>query len=889
MKSILVAASPVFFFLVIASKSVMSDVDVAPNSPLTDNTLAQSEAPSTLPLFDENSITRDYINSFNGIEWEHKLGDWVDRNGTPQGAVPWATADVNPGTQGPIRLDVTVLASAQRGKKDQLMVLSATQPVDVWSGQGNQSPKLKVTLMDDSSLELSPELDCYVALSDYRNNNSDTLKFDPSLFKAFIQFKIPNKEFKTAVLELWPKKIWGTGRIQVFNLAPQDTMFQSSDGIAQGYSSYSELEGHPDVIFIDSFDEPKLKPEWTVQAQGSSQRINDGYFSGEIDNSHHSIVNIRYYFAKNQGEEPTENYFRYSVRFHKDFVHATQGGKLPGQAGTYNRCGWGKRKPSATCPGWAARMDWRPPIKVGPYKDMIPVGTFLSHLGQETIYEDELMWQAFCRLGEWCELEQYVKLNSPDKADGILRGYHGGKLVLERQNIRFRDRESVKIEDAWTLIYHGGMGFPTKPIHADLDNVVIARKYIGSLGSARDSRGNDGPALSVNQNAATAEYPRNPESLTDLSSSVDIQQGKRSKPTLKNKPSVGQPNPRLANLADNTAIDLGKFSCTVPKGDTYPCTRVTDYSGMVYDQNHHQILMFGGGHSTTFTDSVFIFDFDSLTWKEDYPPTPCTTDYMIPANYDPMISAWKQGSAGPYPRPISTHSYDLLAVTTAPPELVLLKGSNGESRSCPPDPPKAYYFSHHGKIAHYQLQSRTWEFSNNATGAEAGRFASAEYDPVSGTIILLGRRGLFAYDPAKRNITRIKNQVPDLGFANELVYYPPNDRMYYFDRVKKNVWELELDRNNLMKSTLHKLDVKGDYPDRGEPGYAYDKVNGIIGGAVHHNEFYIFDPRTKTWSSQVIAGGKPGSMDFHAIVYNPVDNVFVFLAKAKTWMYRYRS
>ncbi len=80
------------------------------------------------------------------------------------------------------------------------------------------------------------------------------------------------------------------------------------------------------------------------------------------------------------------------------------------------------------------------------------------------------------------------------------------------------------------------------------------------------------------------------------------------------------PNPRL-DLADNTAAELGSFTWQKPagEGDT---GSVTDYSGMTYDPHNHRILLFGGGHATTFTDAVYAFSFADLRWSALYAPTP---------------------------------------------------------------------------------------------------------------------------------------------------------------------------------------------------------------------------------------------------------------------------
>lgn len=867
---------------------------------------SSSTLSNPVTLFDENSITKDYLNKNTQLKWKNILGDWIDTKGVSQGSADWSSANISRGMIGPIIIDVTSLAKDQQGKKNQLMIFSATVPIRISSREGNHSPILKVMMEDGSLLSLNPTLDCSIALSTHRNINTKELSFNVAGEKTFIQFPVPNQEIKTATLELWPIKIYGTGQIQIFNLNFKKNISETLKGLASTKSSYAELKSHPDVIFIDTFDSTSIKKEWIEWTGGksySSEHLKNRYFAGVIDqnNKSHSAVNLRYFFKKNINREPTEIYLRYSVRFHQDFVNATQGGKLPGQAGTYNTCGWGGRRPDLECPGWSARMAWSLPITEGPFKDLIPIGTYLYHLDQQGFYGDIEMWQAYCKLGNWCELEQYVKLNTPGEKDGVLIGYHNGKKVYERKDIRYRATEKIKIEDIWGLIYHGGTGYPTKPIHVDLDNVVISKSYIGLIEQANQSllnksiepqniKQNSQNKTTISKNTPTfSESNQTPNSITSFRRKANA------------TPKIAfSPNPRFKKLTDNSVIDLGEFSCTQPLGDNISCKRVTDFSGLVYDQNHHQLVMFGGGHSASFTDSVFLFNFNTLTWSEDYLPTPCTAEYMSMENFNKNQAAWIKGPTGPYPRPISRHTYDLLAIASGLPELIMLIGPNGDS-SCPPNS-KGYDYTYNGaKVAHYQLEKKIWTFSKSAGGDgypfyNFFQYTASEYDPISGMVILLGRYGLYVYDPIKRTKIRIidnsRNQfvAEDIGYANELVYYPPNDKMYYFNRNSQSVWELSLNRNHLEKSILKKVSVTGKYPEHTEPGYAYDSINEIIGGAIFNNTFNFFNPKTMTWAKQVVIGGEPGLLASHAIAYDPINNVYIFLTKGyRTWAYRFRA
>lgn len=358
---------------------------------------------------------------------------------------------------------------------------------------------------------------------------------------------------------------------------------------------------------------------------------------------------------------------------------------------------------------------------------------------------------------------------------------------------------------------------------------------------------------------------------------------------------VAQQHPRLAELADETAIDLGAFDCTPPADeDEGWCRAVTDYSGLVYDGVGRQLLMFGGGHSTTMTDAIFAFDLDgSLTWTELYEPTPC--DQMVAGNLDAALGAWNMGASGPYPRPLSIHSYDLNAFSPERNEFILISRSftGGYCNTVGNDVG--------GPIAHYGMASGAWSFSDTEPSHS---IAASELDPMTGLIVVLGSDGLKLYDPTARSYTDQLDSLEDaaggafdvtsLGYANHLVYFPPNDTFYYFMRGQPvSVVALKLDRATPASSTLERIATDGPSSPHDEPGYDYDTVSELIGGGVHQNSFYAFDPLSGTWSQHAIQGAAPGTQAFHALGYDPVNNVFVFRSDASTgqhtWAFRLRN
>jgi hypothetical protein len=361
--------------------------------------------------------------------------------------------------------------------------------------------------------------------------------------------------------------------------------------------------------------------------------------------------------------------------------------------------------------------------------------------------------------------------------------------------------------------------------------------------------------------------------------------------------SNAQPNAMLAGLADNTAIDLGAFTCTTPQGDGNSCTRVTDYSGMVFDCKGHRLLMFGGGHATTYTDTVFSFDFATLKWTELYAPTPCTAAVMNLANYNRPDTMWTAGPAGPYPRPLSRHTYDLNAYIDTLDEFLLLLGPNGDSTTCPPGSTSYTYANVEGHVSHFDLAKGTWSASavTAGNGRLANDYPASEVDPVTKKVLIVGRGGLFVYDPVARTrqiaIDNYNANVfgTDPGYANHLTYFPPNDRFYYFERGK-GVRELIVNRQDFSKSSFLPFAVTGTAPTHGEPGYDYDSKNQIIGGAVDSGQFHVFDPVAKTWQTLTMQGATGQTQSFHALSYDPVNNVFVFVADSRhTYAYRYKN
>jgi hypothetical protein len=346
------------------------------------------------------------------------------------------------------------------------------------------------------------------------------------------------------------------------------------------------------------------------------------------------------------------------------------------------------------------------------------------------------------------------------------------------------------------------------------------------------------------------------------------------------------PNPTLTTIPPNTARNLGAYTgdpvCGgVPIG-------ITDYSKLVYDPTRHLLLMFGGGHATTPRTDVDVFSFDTLTWTSAYAPTPVAQ--LTLANYDPSLARWI--STG---HPIARHTYDQLVVHPGTGDMVMTSVGHAGAHCT------GEWGFDAGRVGHYDHDTRTWSFSptaDNVFGGGSG-YPGAEYDPVSGLVVIVGGAGLYTYDPVTRVKTqRLSYDQDEMGYANNLVYYPPNQRMYYIARGEPTrVWEVTLDRTNWASSTVTQMTTTGAVFDSEESGFAYDSWNEVIGGGVANGVFHVFEPEVARWTAltmQIQGGGGPvGTQAFHTIDFDPVDGVFLFLtgydSGSRMWAYRYGS
>jgi hypothetical protein len=456
--------------------------------------------------------TRDYYNAAGKLAWKNFMGDWHDAKDVAQGNTPYATTSVEDDDKGKfVEWDVISLVREWQDGKHQnqgffLRTISSGGTIVFCSrehAEAEHRPRL-IVVDQHGSRELSPQADTYLTRSTYRSQgNSDELRVSGAADNVLIRFDLAPAmklgQLSKATLRLYTTRQYGTAEIGVFrckqghDLPPSDPI----PGLGSRYPGDKGIDKDPDVVFATDFESEKWNDQWTYagkmevidtvseDAERGFEPLNGKALRVKIAKGSTGALNTLFKFKKETGAEPEEIYFRYYVRLGNNWNQTLQGGKMPGISGTYGVAGWGGRKVDGT-DGWSARGSFDLSIPPdNPLGGLHPIGTYCYHADMKGWYGDIWGWhndyRGFLESNRWYSIEQYLKLNTPGKKDGILRAWVDGRLAFEKTDIRFRHVNKLKIEQIWMNVYHGG----TKPSpydqHLFIDNVVIAHKYIGPM------------------------------------------------------------------------------------------------------------------------------------------------------------------------------------------------------------------------------------------------------------------------------------------------------------------------------------------------------------------------------------------------------------------------
>ena len=460
-----------------------------------------------------DGATRDYYNRAASLKWKHHMGDWRDAENAAQGNKPYSSVAVVDNDRGRfVEWDVTPLVRhwisgkyanqgvflRSTGKNGGTIVFRSREH----TGK-SQRPRLVIT-SNRKQVVVTCDADTYLERSTYRSQgHRSELRVSGNPNHALLRFPLsrlkPAAGIDKAVLRLFTHKQYGSSTIGVFRCSQGHDVrpVKPLPGLAAKYPGDRGLERDPNVLFFAGFDRDDWEKAWTYVAvrdrlktlaadaplkfaplQGKALRI-------KIAKGTNTALNTLYKFKDKTGKEPEEIYFRYYLRLGPDWNQTLQGGKMPGIAGTYGKAGWGGRR-SRGRHGWSARGHFGRTIpKENPLGGLHPIGTYCYHADMKGTYGDVWGWhigyRGFLENNRWYCIEQHLKMNTPGKKNGVLRAWVDGRLAFEKRDIRFRHAPKLKIEQIWMNVYHGGKKPSPHDQHLFIDNVVIARRYIGPI------------------------------------------------------------------------------------------------------------------------------------------------------------------------------------------------------------------------------------------------------------------------------------------------------------------------------------------------------------------------------------------------------------------------
>lgn len=471
-------------------------------------------AGETVPLDDSpQGMTCHFYSRAARLSWQQKGGDWRDAAGTAYGDLSYASESLPKGDAlQALWFDVTPLARDWISGKAPSGSVFLRNPGGMPTGIVNfssrehseiaQRPKLAVVWDDGVRAEESAIADTYFSCPNHRSYGEATVFKVGGRHNAVLVFPFKARVGRTLVsahLQLSSDKQYGANSsIGVFAPAIGGSEQQSiSPGLADGFPSDVGISSHPEVIFADRFEEQGWQPFWSgIDARSAAEVITEDRGNGfellagralrvTLAKGVSTALNAHIRFASHRDGEPEEAFFRYYLRLGDNWNPTIDGGKMPGFSGTYGRAGWGMRK-SDGVNGWSTRgAFFKQTSSVGAASALRGLGSYVYHANMEGLTGDTWGWNlgpsGLLQKNRWYSIEQRVRMNSPGKADGVLQAWVDGRLVFERMNLRYRDVPDLKIESVWMNIYHGGARPAPHDMTLYIDNLVIARKYIGPM------------------------------------------------------------------------------------------------------------------------------------------------------------------------------------------------------------------------------------------------------------------------------------------------------------------------------------------------------------------------------------------------------------------------
>lgn len=452
---------------------------------------------------------REYYNSGASFKWKNYLGDWADKNAQPNGVLPYDSVTViDQDAQQRVTFDATQLVQGWKNTEfynQGFYIRNALSgKVSFHSREANDKslrPTLIVTT-DNGIYNIVASADTTIKRSTYRCSGhlAELAAYDPILLQFDLSEIDSSEVIFSSELTLHTTQVqYGEAELELYRTSISRKNY-SGNSLAGNYPNDYKLKFDDAVYLVESFETDDWKDNWTLISNEDKLTIVESNLNEkfepvagkalqvEVPEGEFYGLDLKYLFKEEIGTDVEEVYLRYYVRF-GDTWKANDNGKLPGIAGTYTsesyRGGWGGRRTTGEN-GWSARGFFMKSIEGNnPLSGQVPVGNYIYHADQKNSYGDNVVWDGqrpgILEKNKWYAIEQYVKINTPGKNDGIIKSWIDGIPAYEKNDIQFRgvNADHIKIDRVWMNIYHGGKAAIEQTSYAFIDNVVIAKNYVG--------------------------------------------------------------------------------------------------------------------------------------------------------------------------------------------------------------------------------------------------------------------------------------------------------------------------------------------------------------------------------------------------------------------------
>ncbi|RDE24804.1 hypothetical protein DV711_04260 [Motiliproteus coralliicola] len=456
-----------------------------------------------------SAANRAFADQAAKIKWQRELGDWVDVQGQPHGASAFQSLYVKDRDKRQYpSAEITRLVKQwlDKPKTNQGLLLrnlnTGKARTEFYSRESGDltTPAIELQLINGTTQLIAATADTYLTASS-RSAYGDraVLKVGPRS-QALIHFAFPKalsaNDVSMATLYLTTDRQFGDNEIGIYQITKQTLTENNIErGIADQYPDDENIIRNPDVLFSQNFESNNWSQQWShIRGAANADTVELGVPARFIPLSGKAL---RLRFSPEQNlaaslslltrdllpAEPESLYFRYYLRLGDNWNSDRGGGKFPGFGGTYDKAGWGGR-PSDGTNGWSARGNFFDTLSQGKHRGKTPLGSYLYLANSNRKYGERRAWGSSHSLLEknrWYAIEQYLKLNTPNDSDGEIKVWIDGRQIASFTSLKFRTTDKLNIEKIWFDFFHGGVAKPSTEQHLFIDNIVVAKDYIGPI------------------------------------------------------------------------------------------------------------------------------------------------------------------------------------------------------------------------------------------------------------------------------------------------------------------------------------------------------------------------------------------------------------------------